>query len=193
MIDTTTSLRTPALTPASCRFLVAVVKNSLAGPCSGDGPVVTSMTTSTPASAAARPSPVITSTPFERDIRTTSCPPPRSTSTTCRPTRPVAPATAILAMSYLPRRLNRHPVDGSRRAECDAIAHHEDHERRNRTESEPHRGRAHPGRTGPGHRAAAGGDRAAQVPPSHRDALRDPGPGHRLPAAGGPGGGRHPR
>ena len=29
-----------------------MVKNSVAGPCSGDGPVVTSMTTSTPASAA---------------------------------------------------------------------------------------------------------------------------------------------
>ena len=100
MMDTTTSLRTPVFSPASCRFLVAVVKNSVAAPCSGDGPVATSMMTSAPSSAVARPSPVITSTPFERDIATTSCPRSLSTSTTCRPTRPVAPATAILVMSF---------------------------------------------------------------------------------------------
>src|SRR6266571_1673814 len=70
---------------------------------------------STPASAAARPSPVMTSTPLEREIGTTSCPCASSTSTTCRPTRPVAPATAC------------HCYDGLRRTfmtvhERDALA-----------------------------------------------------------------------
>src|SRR5262249_8961268 len=50
----------------------------------------------TPESACARPSPVTTSTPLERDIDTTSCPWALSTATTWRPTLPVAPATAIL-------------------------------------------------------------------------------------------------
>jgi hypothetical protein len=60
----------------------AVVKNSVAARSSGEGAVATPMTVSTPARAAARPSPVITSTPVERDIGTTSCPPATSTSTT---------------------------------------------------------------------------------------------------------------
>ena len=59
---------------------------------------------------------MITSTPFERDIATTSWPRSVSTSTTCRPTRPVAPATAILVMSHL---LSGHGHDGSRRSGCD--------------------------------------------------------------------------
>src|SRR5262249_32772776 len=64
--------------------------------CSGDGPVAASMTASTPARAAARPSPVMTSTPSERDIGTTSYPRSVSTPAAWRPTLPVAPATAIL-------------------------------------------------------------------------------------------------
>ena len=38
----------------------------------GDGPVATSMIVSTPASASSSPSPVITSTPCEREMGTTS-------------------------------------------------------------------------------------------------------------------------
>src|SRR6266702_3721219 len=120
-MDTTTIRRTPARDPACCRFPAAVVKNSVAAACSGDGPVAVSMTLSTPSSAAARPSPVITSTPFERDMATTSCPPSLSTSTTCRPTRPVAPATAILAMSISLRVCLAHCHDGSRPPECDML------------------------------------------------------------------------
>src|SRR5439155_10103346 len=59
------------------------------------------MTHSAPARASARPLPVMTSTPLDRDIRTTSCPRPSSTSTTCRPTRPVAPATPIFIWTSL--------------------------------------------------------------------------------------------
>ena len=51
---------------------------------------------STPVRASARPSPVMMSTPRARDIGTTSWPRASRTSTTWRPTRPVAPATAIL-------------------------------------------------------------------------------------------------
>jgi hypothetical protein len=96
IIDTTTIRCTPARSPASCRFWAADVKNSVAAFCSGEGPLDTSMTDSTPSRADARPSPMITSTPLERDIATTSCPSTLSTSTIRRPTLPVAPATAIL-------------------------------------------------------------------------------------------------
>src|SRR6266480_1590628 len=81
MIDTTTIRRTPARSPACCW---------------GEGPVAVSMTHSTPSRAAARPSPVTTSTPLERDIATTSWPPALRMWATWRPTLPVAPATAIL-------------------------------------------------------------------------------------------------
>jgi hypothetical protein len=96
MIETATIRRAPARWPASCRFRAAVVKNAVAGSCSGEGPVAASIMLSTPDRASARPSPVITSTPREREIATTSCPRSPSTSTAWRPTRPVAPATAIL-------------------------------------------------------------------------------------------------
>src|SRR5438067_2545318 len=68
MIDTTTIRRTPARSPASCKLRAAVVKNAVAASCSGEGPLVVSTTHSTPASALARPSPVITSTPPERQF-----------------------------------------------------------------------------------------------------------------------------
>jgi hypothetical protein len=42
MIETTTARRTPARTLASCRLCAAVTKNSVAGCCSGDGPVAAS-------------------------------------------------------------------------------------------------------------------------------------------------------
>jgi hypothetical protein len=48
-----------------------VVKNSVAACCSGDGPVAVSITRSTPANASRRPSPVIRSTPLERENGTT--------------------------------------------------------------------------------------------------------------------------
>src|SRR5688572_5600639 len=56
------------------------------------------MIVSTPARACSSPSPVITSTPCEREMGTTSYPRDSRMSTTCRPTRPVAPATAILVL-----------------------------------------------------------------------------------------------
>src|SRR6478609_3570517 len=95
MIETTTIRSTSARRAASCRFRAAVVKNRVAGACSGDGPVAASTTPSTPVSASASPSPVITSTPFERETSTTSWPLSLSASTVWWPTRPVAPATAI--------------------------------------------------------------------------------------------------
>src|SRR4051794_24828635 len=96
MIDTTTRRFTPASSPSCWRLRAAVVKNSVAASRSGEGPVAASTTDSTPASASARPSPVITSTPVARDIGTASWPPASSASTTCLPTLPVAPATATL-------------------------------------------------------------------------------------------------
>ena len=82
MIETTTYRATPARSPACCRFLAAVVKNSVAARCSELGPAVTSMMASASLSASARPSPVMTSTPADREIGTTSCPAALSTSTT---------------------------------------------------------------------------------------------------------------
>jgi hypothetical protein len=82
MIDTTTIRRTPARPPASWRLRAAVVKNSFAASSSAEGPVAVSMTHSTPSNVLARPSPVMTSTPFERDIGTTSYPRASRTSTT---------------------------------------------------------------------------------------------------------------
>jgi hypothetical protein len=82
MIETTTIRRTPARSPSSCRLRAAVVKNSVAASCSGEAPVATSITDSAPASASARPSPAMTSTPLEREIGTTSCPLASSKSTT---------------------------------------------------------------------------------------------------------------
>src|SRR6266511_3891822 len=95
MMDTTAICSTPARAPTSCRLRVAAVKKAVAASSSGEGCVATSMMVATPASASASPSPVTTSTPWEREIATTSCPLSSSTSTTWRPTLPVAPATAI--------------------------------------------------------------------------------------------------
>ena len=94
MIDTTTSL--PHARLLACLLQVPGRRGEeLRGrPLLRRRPGGTSMTTSAPSSAAARPSPVITSTPFERDIATTSCPPPWSTSTMCRPDSSISPATA---------------------------------------------------------------------------------------------------
>jgi hypothetical protein len=82
MIDTTTILCMPARWPASCRFRDAVVKNSVAASRSGEGPVAASTMASAPASASASPSPVMMSTPRERDIATTSWPSASRMSTT---------------------------------------------------------------------------------------------------------------
>jgi hypothetical protein len=98
MIDTSTMRFTPASVPTSCRLRVAVVKKCVASSWSGEGPVAPSMIASTPSSASARPSPVITSTPFERAIGTTSLPCASMVSTSGRPRRPVAPVTAIFVI-----------------------------------------------------------------------------------------------
>jgi hypothetical protein len=82
MIETTTIRWTPASAPASCRFRAAVVKNSVAASRSGEGPVAASTMHSVPARLSASPSLVITSTPREREIWTTSCPRASSRSTT---------------------------------------------------------------------------------------------------------------
>ena len=105
MIETITSRFTLARSPASCRLRTAAVKNSLAASYSGDGWVVASTIASTPASASARPSPLITSTPCEREIETTSKPRASSAPTAWRPTRPVAPATATLLIASMVRLL----------------------------------------------------------------------------------------
>lgn len=60
------------------------------------------MTTSTPASAAVRPSPVSRSTPAEREISTTWWPRSLASATVDAPAVPVAPATAICMMVPLP-------------------------------------------------------------------------------------------
>src|ERR671931_132561 len=96
MIETTMIRRTPACAPSCCMFRVAAVKKSVAACSSGEAPLVASTRDTTPLKASLRPSPVTTSTPAEREIGTPSCPCSSSTSTTWRPTRPVAPATAIL-------------------------------------------------------------------------------------------------
>jgi hypothetical protein len=95
MIETTSIRRTPAASPASWRFRLAVVKNAVASASSGDGPVAASMMQSTPVRARSRPTAVMTSRPWFREIGTTPCPRSSRTSTTWRPSRPVAPATAI--------------------------------------------------------------------------------------------------
>ena len=81
-METTTYRATPARSPACCRFAAAVVKNSVAARCSELGPAVTSMMASAPVTALARPSPVMTSTPADREIGTTSCPAAPSTPMT---------------------------------------------------------------------------------------------------------------
>jgi hypothetical protein len=81
MIDTTTICSTPARSPTCCRLRAEAVKKSVAAACSDEGWVAASMMHATPARASARPSPVTTSTPLERDIGTTSCPSASSTST----------------------------------------------------------------------------------------------------------------
>src|SRR4051794_5810585 len=95
MIETTTIRFAPAAAPARCRFRAEAVKNAVASSWSGEGPVAASMMVSVPTSASSRPSPLTTSTPFERAIGTTSCPRCSRISTRCDPTRPVAPVTAI--------------------------------------------------------------------------------------------------
>src|ERR687888_1759471 len=100
MIETTMIRRTLARDPSSCRFRVAAVKKSVAACCSGEAPLLASIRDSTPLNASARRFPVTTSTPAEREIGTTSCPCSSSTSTTWQPTRPVAPATAILPSAF---------------------------------------------------------------------------------------------
>src|SRR5581483_2845288 len=95
-IETITIRRTPASRPSSCRLWAEAWKNVVAASWSGDGWVAATITVSTPAGASASPSPGTTSTPLEREIDTTSWRRAASTSTTWRPTLPVAPVTAIL-------------------------------------------------------------------------------------------------
>ena len=87
--------RTPAAASAASRLRVTAPKN--ARDAASDIVCVedTSITTSTPASASARPTPVTRSTPVDRVSTTGSWPVSRTTSTTWRPTVPVPPATAI--------------------------------------------------------------------------------------------------
>jgi hypothetical protein len=101
MIETRTIRRTPARAPSSCMFRVAAVKKSVAACCSGEAPLVASTRESTSRNASARPSPVTTSIPAEREIATTSRPCSSSTSTTWRPTLPVTPATAIFPRVFI--------------------------------------------------------------------------------------------
>jgi hypothetical protein len=93
------------------------VKNSLAAVGAGRCrpfavPLAASMTHSAPANASAKPSPVTTSTPVDRDIGTTSWPPAPSSSTTRRPTRPVAPATAIFMDAGMDASSSWYPPSG---------------------------------------------------------------------------------
>jgi hypothetical protein len=74
------------------------VKKSSTGSSSNDGEFVTSIRTSAPARASARPAPVSTSAPVERDAATTWWPAFWSSSTTFAPTCPVAPMTVIRAL-----------------------------------------------------------------------------------------------
>src|SRR3954452_14811254 len=97
MIEATTIRFAPAAAPARCRLRAEAVKNAVASAWSGEGPVAVSTIVSTPVRAWLSPSPVTTSTPSERDIATTSWPRDSRISTSGRPTRPVAPATAIFA------------------------------------------------------------------------------------------------
>ena len=58
--------------PRGLQVAAAAVKKAVASASSGDGPVAASMIVPTPSSAASSPSPVMTSTPVDRDIGTAS-------------------------------------------------------------------------------------------------------------------------
>jgi hypothetical protein len=74
---------------------VEVWKNSITAASSNEGELETSMTTSAPSSASARPSPVIVLRPVLRSAATASCPCWLSFSTSLEPTRPCPPMTTI--------------------------------------------------------------------------------------------------
>jgi Rrf2 family protein len=79
----------------------SVVKNSVAGPFSIVPALTTSMTTSTPASASCRPSPLTTSIPCERPMATGSCPRWRAALTMWLPTPYLAKALQALTRAGL--------------------------------------------------------------------------------------------
>src|SRR5215831_16961882 len=79
----------------------AVWKNSIAAWSSNDGELATSTTTSAPASAPAKPSPVTVLTPVFGAAAIASCPFRFSFSTTFDPMRPVPPITTIFMTSPL--------------------------------------------------------------------------------------------
>jgi hypothetical protein len=122
MIDTTTIRRTPARAPSSWRLRDAAMKKSVAGFCSFVGHEAASTMDSTPASASLRPSPVTTSTPVARDIGTTSWPASSTTSTTWRPTLPVAAATATFLRSVMTVSLFTSVQQDDERQTCEGTA-----------------------------------------------------------------------
>src|SRR5262245_25686744 len=93
---------------------------------SHDGALETSTTTAAPASAPARPSPVIVLTPVEGEAGNTSCPSSRKNLTTFFPISPLPPMTTIFMIGRGARVEGRGPEntredlregrDGNRRA-----------------------------------------------------------------------------
>jgi hypothetical protein len=72
MIESATMCRTPATAAVRISVRAVASKNSLLARLPDDATLVASITASTPASAASRPSPVTRSVPAERAITITS-------------------------------------------------------------------------------------------------------------------------
>ena len=95
-IDSVTRRRAPAAAPSRCRRSVTSVKKGTATLREVPGAFETSTTTSTPSRARATSRSRPRSVPSARLRDTVSCPAARAAPSTCRPTVPVPPATAIL-------------------------------------------------------------------------------------------------
>src|ERR1700677_86935 len=98
-IDTATWCLTPAAFAAASKFVVDLLKNSIAGSSSNEGGLDTSTTTSAPVRASARPSPVSVLTPVPGEAATASAAWALSLSTTFDPRIPVPPITTIFMAS----------------------------------------------------------------------------------------------
>jgi hypothetical protein len=94
---------------------VEALKKSNAALSPKDAALVTSTTTSLPATAASRPLPVTVSTPSDKDAATTPWPERRRFSQSRVPMRPLAPATVIfisassVASSWIPSTMTGKP------------------------------------------------------------------------------------
>src|SRR5215471_5595134 len=94
-MDSATWCRTPAADSAARRLRPEVSKNSSTALSSNEGELARSITTSAPAMASLRPSPVMVLTPLLGEAAMTSRSPWRRIATVFEPIRPVPPITTI--------------------------------------------------------------------------------------------------